>query len=217
MPNTLFSLPQAASDHPERVVPAAPGERSPRFSYFTGGIRSILPHAAISPGQLYQLLVSPRFQARTEALRAAGRGSPAYTRLKSSLDYVTPAGTFTRRHNHGLQQPSGLLVLDFDKLPDVSAARQTLLNDPHLGPAIVLLFTSPSGDGLKCLLPTNPHASYRDSWHTLEAYLRHHYSTLGLTPDPAGKDVARACFVAHDPDAYLHPNFHHFSPVPPIS
>ena len=104
---------------------------------------------------------------------------------------------------------SGLIVIDFDKLTDVAAARAALLADPKVGPAVVLLFTSPSGDGLKCLLPTDPKHSHRENFNTLCQYLTHKYAALGLVPDDSGKDVSRACFLAHDADAYLNPIYHH--------
>ena len=179
----------------------------PRFSYYRGGIAATVPHAVMTPAQLFAELTSGRHRARTDALRAAPVGSPQRAELKKGLDYVTPAGTFTRRANNGLQNSSGLLVLDFDRLPDVAAARAALLADRELAPELVLLFTSPSGDGLKALVRTDPTASHLDNFRAYAAYLGRTYPALGLTPDEAGKDVARACFVPHAPDAWLAPAY----------
>jgi hypothetical protein len=134
-------------------------------------------------------------------------GSPERAELKKRLDYVTPAGTFTRRANTGLAEPSGLLVLDFDHLPDVGAARAALLADELLAPDLVLLFTSPSGDGLKALVKTDPTAAHLANFRACAGYLAGHYTALGLVPDEAGKDVARACFVPYAPDAWLAPAY----------
>ena len=180
---------------------------SPRFSYYRGGIAAILPYAAITPLQLYMVLIGDRHRARTEALRAAPVGSPQRAELKRGLDYVTPAGTFTHRANAGLVKASGLLPLDFDHVPDVAAARAALLADAELAPELVLLFTSPSGDGLKVFVRTDPAAAHLDNFRAYAAYLGAHYAALGLVPDEAGKDVARACFVPYAPDAWLAPAY----------
>jgi len=183
------------------------GITAPRFSYYRGGILATVPYAAITPAQLHTVLTSPRHRARTDALRAAPVGSPQRAELKKGLDYVTPAGTFARRANDALAEPSGLLVLDFDHVPDVAAARAALLADALLAPELVLLFTSPSGDGLKALVRTDPTAAHLDNFRAYAGYLTGHYGPLGLTPDEAGKDVARACFVPYAPDAWLAPAY----------
>lgn len=185
----------------------APAPAMPLFSYYRGGIATTTPHAAITPAQLYAVLVSPRHRTQTEALRAAPVGSPQRADLKKRLDYVTPAGTFVRRANAGLLTTSGLLVLDFDHLPDVAAARAALLADGLLAPELVLLFTSPSGDGLKVLTRADPTAPHLANFQAYAGYLAGQYTPLGLVPDEAGKDVARACFVPYAPDAWLAPAY----------
>ena len=180
---------------------------SPRFSYYRGGIAATLPYAAITPLQLYTVLTGGRHRARTEAIRAAPVGSPQRAELKKGLDYVTPAGTFTHRANAGLVKASGLLPLDFDHVPDVGAARAALLADILLAPELVLLFTSPSGDGLKAFVRTDPAAAHLDTFRAYADYLGRTYAALGLVPDEAGKDVARACFVPYAPDAWLAPAY----------
>jgi hypothetical protein len=183
------------------------GGAGPLFSYYLGGIAATVPYAAITPAQLFAVLTSGRHRAATEALRAAPMGSPERAGLKKRLDYVTPAGIFTRRANDALAEPSGLLVLDFDHVPDVGAARTALLADELLAPELVLLFTSPSGDGLKALVRTDPTAAYLDNFRAYAAYLAAHYAPLGLRADEAGKDLARACFVPYAPDAWLAPAY----------
>ena len=180
---------------------------SPRFSYYRDGIANTTPYAAITLAQLYAVLTCGRHRARTEALRAAPVDSPQRAELKRRFDYVTPAGTFIRRANHALDTASGLLVLDFDHVPDVGAARAALLADTLLAPELVLLFTSPSGDGLKALVTADPAAAHLDTFRAYADYLGRTYAALGLVPDEAGKDVARACFVPYAPDAWLAPAY----------
>jgi hypothetical protein len=186
---------------------AAPAAEPPRFSYFRGGIRTACPHADITPRQLWEVISGSNFASATARLREAPAGSEARAERKKLLDYVTPAGTFApTRANSNLVTTSGLLVLDFDHLPDVPTARATLLADALLSPALVLLFTSPGGEGLKAILETDPRAAHLDNFRVLSAYLGGTYGPE-LQPDPSGKDVARACFVCHDAGAWLSPRF----------
>lgn len=175
------------------------------FSYFKGGISSKQPYKAITPGQLWKLITGPYLIEKTRQLREQPPGSEARDRIKRSLDYVTPAGTFQpTRANDNLAAASGLLVLDFDHLPDPGVTRQQVLADELVGPAVVLAFISPSGDGLKVLVESDPSVSHQDNFLVVANYLS---STYGphLAPDKSGKDVARACFACHDATAWLSP------------
>lgn len=177
------------------------------FNYYRGPITNLTPYAAITVPQLWGVVTSPRHRARTEALRAAPVGSPERAELKKGLDYVTPAGTFTHRQNEALFQRSGLLALDFDHVHDLAAARAALLADELFAPELALLFISPSGDGLKALVRAELSDPHRDSFRAWADYLASKYASLGLVPDEAGKDISRACFVPHDPAAWLAPSY----------
>ena len=175
----------------------------PRFSFYRGGITTTKPHGALTPAGLYAELISTRHRAQTEALRAAPANSAQWKDIKKRFNYVTPAGIFTRRANEALISSSGLLVLDFDDLPDLATARAALLTDADVGSALVILFTSPSGNGLKAIVETDPAGSHLDNFRYCEQHLTKYYADLGLTPDKSGKDVSRACFVPYDPTAWL--------------
>ena len=193
------------------ATPAPPvPDPGPLFSLFRGGIKNVKPAGEISLAQLHDELTGPHWKELTARLRAVGRGVREYDTIKSGLDNVTPAGTFTpTRAVRNLAAASGLIVLDFDKLPDVPAARAALLADPALGPVVALLFVSPSGDGLKCILPLDDRTTHLDNFTRISRYLSRKYAALGLVPDDSGKDVSRACFLCHDPCAYLNPDYQH--------
>ena len=68
-----------------------------------------------------------------------------------------------------------------------------------------LLFTSPSGDGLKWVVTIevseeNPHEKW---FQAIGNYLA---ETYRLIVDPSGKDVCRACFLPFDGECYCHPS-----------
>ncbi|MCC3158650.1 hypothetical protein LJ737_15485 [Hymenobacter sp. 15J16-1T3B] len=174
----------------------------PLFSYYDGPITNVQPSKAIDAAQLWQLLTSSALEKVTRELRTQPAGSSRRKYLKASLPFVTPAGLFARRVNGQLNTPSGLLVLDFDHVADLSRVKDTLLADPTL--PIDLLFTSPSGDGIKAFVRVSSKHTHEDNFRGVSNFLK---DVHGLTPDPSGKDVARACFACHDPLAWLHPRY----------
>ena len=201
--------PMSQEEQQHRLAEASPIVRTTEalFSYYRGGITAIRPHGALTPAGLHAELISTRHRAQTEALRAAPVDSSQRKDIKNRFNYVTPAGIFTQRANKWLVRASGLLVLDFDDVHDLATARAALLADADIGPALVLLFTSPSGNGLKAIVETDPAGSHLENFRYCEQHLTEHYAELGLIPDKCGKDVARACYVPYDPIAWLAPTF----------
>ena len=117
----------------------------------------------------------------------------------SKFDHCTFSGVFTHRKEDCLVQHSGLLCLDFDHLDDVESVFQQLIADPRCPTA--LLFRSPSGDGLKWVVPIDvTQMSHEDWFNALSSYVR---DTYKLEADGHCKDVSRACFLPRDPDVYI--------------
>ena len=175
----------------------------PLVSYFKPPITNVLPHKDVTLRNIAKLIRGPYLAVRTQQLRALPSTSEERKRLKTGLPSFTPGGTFTKRASDYLIKRSGLLGLDFDHVPDLPAARARLLEDSSL--PIDLLFISPSGDGLKAMVRVPLGHNHQTNFRALSAYLQDHH---GLTPDPSGKDVARACFACHDPEAWVHPMYH---------
>ena len=46
--------------------------------------------------------------------------------------------------------------------------------------------------------------SHADYFRRAAYYIR---QTYGIEPDRSGKDLSRACFLPHDPNAYLNPKY----------
>lgn len=173
------------------------------FSYYKAPIQNLLPHSTISLKQLYKGITGNYFRDRTKKLRElSGKEAKAFKTCQ--LDFVTFSGTFTSRKASALVQASGLMCLDFDHLgkglPDI---RDNLLNDLQLPP--VLLFTSPSGTGLKMVLETDlTQATHKDWFTALSCY---YLQTYSLEVDKSGSDISRACFLCHDPQCFIHPKY----------
>jgi hypothetical protein len=132
--------------------------------------------------------------ARIREHAQAGRKAEA-SALKKTLPAVMFAGVFKSRRSDALEKHSGLLVLDFDGCG--TDRKVEIAADPH----VVLAFVSPSGNGLKVVVSVEADAAlHGQSFDAALAYFREHF---GLDADPSGRDLARLCFVSHDPGAIL--------------
>lgn len=191
-------------------LPQSPG---PRVSSFDGPISNTKPRPApVTVADLYRIITDPppRLKALSALVRteyeAKGK-SPRYNQLKKRLDYFTAGGIFLSRADKNVLLESGFLVLDLDEMKGGAAqARGQLLTDAVLRPSIVLLFVSPSGDGLKVVLVADPRYDRSTNYQRIDQHLRHCYS-WGATMDDKTTDLSRACFVCYDPHAYLNPAF----------
>jgi hypothetical protein len=117
---------------------------------------------------------------------------------KMQLMAIMFNGTFSERKDDGLIQHSGLCVLDFDKYPDaktLKAERNRLKECPY----VYMMFTSPSGNGLKVVIRT-PESNKFEHKRRFEAYKEYIQSDYF---DVANSNVSRVCFESYDPDAYL--------------
>ncbi len=177
------------------------------FSRFNPPITNTHPTKTIELAELWDETTSEQHRPLTERIRAATTDDER-KKLKARLPYVTPAGCFKHpRTNADLTAPSGLLVADFDKLRSVREARAALLADEVFGDDVMFLFTSPTGNGVKVFLRTDPDEDHLTNYRQCVDYLAGKYRTLGLVADESGKNVSRACYICYDPTAYLHSSY----------
>ena len=117
---------------------------------------------------------------------------------KKRLPGVLWSGIFSQRKRDALLQHSGLLCADLDKLGDkLPAVRAKLRESPH----VWALFVSPTGEGLKCVVRVQPDShAHNASFRAVEEHVR---VLTGIQIDQSCSDVARLCFLSHDPDVYL--------------
>ena len=196
----------------------------PRFGHYKGPITHLHPESTpLDLRAVYALLTGPTLREPTARLRAVPAGSPAAQAAENVLPAITGAGIFLpHRADANLTRFSRCLLLEFDTVPDVAAARAALLADPVLTPALLLVFASPRGGGLRVLLSAFPSA---DGWPTshqpnftpaqasrvmAENFLgwaiwiqeRH-----GLRARPHGRTLTHACPLGYDPAAWLAPGY----------
>lgn len=190
------------------ISPISNEEKSPLalFSLFLAPISNTKPHKAVSLLDAYHYIVGDYAKERTQKYRAMlvepQRATAQIRQFKAAnFDYCTFSGTFSTRSDKALIQHSGLLCVDFDHLTDVSALFQCLLKDEYFDTQ--LLFRSPSGDGLKWIIPIDTTtATHADFFRAVAAYIQQTYT---VEADKSGRDISRACFLPHDPQAFINP------------
>ncbi len=165
------------------------------FSFFRSPVKNTFPTGQLTIKQAHRLITSENYRSKTDELRKTTDSKMAKKLKSQSFDYVCFSGTFAKRSNDDLLSYSGLLTLDLDDLENVEQVANQLCKDKLID--LRLLFRSPSGNGLKVIVQTNgkkeDHLSYFNAYSN---YLKHYYQ---LVVDRSGKDIARACFLCHDP------------------
>ncbi len=118
-----------------------------------------------------------------------------------AFDYACFSGTFATRNDKDLVEHSGLICIDFDHVPDVEALFQRLLQDEYF--ETQLLFRSPSGDGLKWVIPIDiTEGTHKSFYESIAAYIAYTYR---IDVDINCSNVSRACFLCYDDRAYIYP------------
>lgn len=117
-------------------------------------------------------------------------------KLKKSLAIFTPSGTFEySRSASGLTKHSGLICIDIDNIDDPDEKKNLLKKDGF----VLACFLSPSGNGLKVIIPIQKE-KHKETWIQLEHYYK---SKHGITIDPNPKSVSSSCFYSYDPKLYV--------------
>ena len=130
------------------------------------------------------------------------------------LNFVTFSGIFTQRRASHLVRHSNLLCFDYDhigKEEELRTMKRNLIADPLID--VQLIFRSPSGDGLKVVVGSDIYQSGLAAQDVLRRHVSEYQRisqaisrSHGIESDKT-IDVARACFLCHDPEAYIkHPS-----------
>ncbi|MDD2477045.1 MAG: BT4734/BF3469 family protein, partial [Dysgonamonadaceae bacterium] len=173
-----------------------PDNTEAKFSYYKRPIRNTTPYKNITLNDAVNAIKGKKAKTATENLRAIDDVNEAKQFKANHFDYVTFSGTFTKRSIKSLIDYSGLIALDFDDV-DVKEVKSKLLNQTEVD--TVLLFVSPSGNGVKWIVPST---DVEEHDLVFKMYQRYCKEELGLQVDESGKDVARACFIPYDADVY---------------
>ena len=180
-------------------TPATPKE--PVFSFFKRPTTNPNPEREVTLRDVYNYIIGPTAKEATEKLRTIEGKEPRRDFKKRNFDFVTFPATFSYRNEKHLLTYSGFLCADFDHLPNVEEMSQRLLKDPYF--ETLLLFRSPSGDGLKWVIAVDYQGhTHREVFSAVSNYI---FQTYGVIMDQNCKDPTRGCFLPYDHNAYLNP------------
>lgn len=177
------------------------------FSFFRAPIQNTFPYVAFSILDAYRYISGPVAKERTEQLRALASHDEARRFKAQHFDFCTFSGLFKSRSSSQLIQHSGLICVDFDHVEDIPTLKQHLLEHEYFD--TILMFTSPSGNGVKWIVDVN-----LQGWEHSRFFksMANCLKATGLPPvDISGSDMARACFLPYDPEAYIHPKFQNYA------
>lgn len=168
-----------------------------KFSVYHAPIKNITPLKNITLEQVHKVIISNKYKAITSELRQTTDKNQQNEIKASKLDYVTFSGIFSKRANNGLEQHSNLFCIDLDNLNNVATTKSRILE--LLPPS--LMFVSPTGNGIKLVYKVNiTEAEHIEYFKAFEQFFK---TELSLTIDDKCKDIARACFLCYDSEAYL--------------
>ena len=175
------------------------------FSYFPAG--SIVesqpePKENLTLAEYIERVKSGVFQAYTEHVRAQEYGSDEYKTAKKVLPFITPHGTFKRKHNDGINARSGIFCLDVDPKDNPGIDFSQFANDLKNNPAVAAFHKSP-GMGLSIFVSVAIDAATWEN-HTAEyKYIFDHFTKVyGVKFDWLQKALSQARYCCHDDNPY---------------
>lgn len=161
--------------------------------------------------KIHQALKNPHgevasLQRKLQAIRAMD--PIQYRKLKISLPYIVCAQFQNKVRKKDQFVFTERFLIDIDHLSesdmDIGQLRERLRKDAR----VEMVFSSPSGDGLKVMFKTRSRITdpnyYIVFYKAFCLALDQEYN-LGRTLDYKTHDVSRCCFVSYDPEAYYNP------------
>lgn len=136
-----------------------------------------------------------------ETLEIEGKSEFAKS-YKNSLPAFTISGRFLKkgRKTENLQIYYGLMILDIDGIEDEETYQIIFKKVKKISHTMVV-FRSPSGNGMKIIIQTNNNDVKKHS-ELYKKLVVYYESKLNVKFDESTCDVNRLCFYSHDPDIY---------------
>jgi len=167
-----------------------------KFSFYRGGIKNTIPSYSITLNDLSMLIKSKKYFEIIDKYRRSGIDS-----LKGGLDYITPAGIFSKRNNESIINYSGLVSLDFDDVDNLGELKESLTS-ANYNPCF--MYVSPGGKGLKAFYRVDlAEENYSEYIQSLFIFTK---ALTGYDADKKCTDISRASFLSHDPNVYFNPD-----------
>ena len=128
--------------------------------------------------------------------------------FKRNLPSILFAGEFTERNGNSLKNHSGLMVVDFDKYPSNEIMLSQLEELKKIN-HFVLLFISPSGNGIKGVLKVSNELTKETHPKVFKAFQKQFNLDYF---DIANSNIDRVCFESYDPNVFVNYDAELFEP-----
>lgn len=175
-----------------------------KMSFFRRPITNKRPEAEpLTLAQVYEYVSGLTAMPETVHLRNLQNRDEARLYKQNNFSYVTPSGVFSYCADQNLQEHSQVLCMDLDDVGSrIEELFTALLADPMF--ETLLLFRSPSGQGLKWFVHIDlARCDHRTWFRAVRNYLMTTYRLSEKQVDGQCANPSRACFLGHDPEAYL--------------
>ena len=154
--------------------------------------------------QICDRIGSDHHRNRIQALR--GMPPEQYAVEKTQLPAFTPSALLdsAKRSKETMQSHSGVVVLDFDHIDDVDAAKERSARIDHSA----AVFISPSGKGVKVLVRVDPiPQDIAEHYAAFDRVVAVYEEEMGekYPVDTSGRDPSRLCFESWDPFIFTNP------------
>lgn len=175
------------------------------FSTYKAPIKSsnTVPNSSITLFDAYRELLSNKHEYVTSKLRGLKSKAEKTMCKELEFDYITVSGLFAKRAAKAIIQHSNYICIDCDHVGNKEAINDLKEQIKSIfEPA--LMFTSPSGDGLKIVFQIDisqfTHVQY------FKAFQIFFKTELNVVIDEKCSDVSRATFLCYDPECFYAEN-----------
>lgn len=131
-----------------------------------------------------------------------------YRKMKTELPYIVCADFHPKVRRKENFLSTERFIVDIDHLSAYGMDAPSLKNKLKEDPTVEMMFTSPSGDGIKILFALSDKITDTGYYSLFYKTFCNRFAIkhkLEGAVDTKTSDVARCCFVSYDPDAYFNP------------
>ena len=171
------------------------------FSVFVKGVWVTEPKGVMDPLAAYHYIRDGVSKFQTEKLRGILDPKAAKQFKKREFETAVFSGVFTHKSDEELKKASGYVCFDIDYV-DVQQTKDVLIGLEQF--ETVLLFTSPSGHGVKWVVNNKTVYGHVDFYQGVSYYLQ---ETFHIQVDQQARDLSHGCLLPWDPEVYLNPNY----------
>lgn len=159
--------------------------------------------------RVLEAIESGRWKDEVQAVRKA-KSDEEKDQAKRNLPGVTFTGRFSYRKDSCLENYTGIIVIDIDEGSGLELTKMALSRERYC----LSVFWSPSGKGLKVLIPSDAQAKdHREAYAQVMQWFKDMYR---VPVDEKNKNESRLCFVSHDKDIVINdaPDIFPVEPAP---